>query len=127
MNKKNSGFAASGFAHSKIVNELANQYAEAIYNHLCQQNGGNWFLMLTGGQQITVAITDNAASIRPVVDSWLLEPIRQEYTHWESVAIEVLTGCLADNVLTAQGRDIWAEMLSDMGDALAGVKGVFHA
>ncbi|END1364421.1 hypothetical protein ABLL29_004568 [Salmonella enterica subsp. enterica] len=127
MNKKNSGFTASGFTHPKNLNALANQYAEAVYSHLCQQNGGNWFQMLIGEQQITVAITDNAASIRLVVDSWLLEPIQQQYTQWESVATEVLTGCLDGDVLTAHGRTIWTEILSDMGDALAGAQGVFHA
>lgn len=109
------------------LNALANQFAAAIYNHIREQNGGAWFPMNVNGQRIEVAITDGSTGIRLLVDSYLLEPLKQEYPHWEQLASKLLNLCLEGNEPTERGKDIWQSMINDMSATLSKKGSSFHA
>lgn len=109
------------------LNALANQYASAIYNHVRQQNGGDWFPMTVKDQRIEVAIIDGSAGIRMLVDSYLLEPLKQEYPHWEQLASNLLSLCLEGNEPTERGKSIWQSMINDIAATLSKNGGRFHA
>ncbi|MDU4125527.1 MULTISPECIES: hypothetical protein [unclassified Pantoea] len=109
------------------LNALANQYSAAIYNHVRQLNGGDWFPMEISGQRIEVAIVDGSAGIRLLVDSYLLEPMKREYPHWEGMAFNLLSLCLDGNEPSAQGKSIWQSMIDDMSASLSKAEVSFHA
>ena len=109
------------------LNALANQFAAAIYNYVRQQNGGEWFPMEIKGQRIEVAIVDGSAGIRLLVDSYLLEPMKQEYPCWEDMASNMLILCLEGSEPSAQGKSIWQSMINDMSSSLSNGGGSFHA
>lgn len=109
------------------LNALANQYSAAIYNHVRQHNGGDWFPMIVKDQRIEVAIADGAAGIRVLVDSYLLEPLKQEYPRWEELANKLLTLCMDGNEPSEQGKNIWQSMINDMSASLSNSEGSFHA
>ncbi|WNN45451.1 hypothetical protein [Winslowiella toletana] len=109
------------------LNALANQYSTAIYDHLKRQSGGDWFPMEIKGQRVEVAIVDGSAGIRLLVDSYLLEPIKQEYPHWEALAGNLLTLCTDGGSLTERGESIWQSMINDMSTSLSKGEVSFHA
>jgi len=113
-------------AHNARLTMLVNEFAAAVLLRLRQDNGGEWFPLPVNGQIVHVAVTDGESGILLLVDSWMLSPIEQEYTHWEAVASELLTGCLANRVLTQWGHEIRLDMLRDMSDSLS-KGGIFHA
>lgn len=109
------------------LNALANQYSAAICDHLKRQNGGDWFPMEIKGQRVEVAIVDGSAGIRLLVDSYLLEPIKQEYPHWEALAGNLLNLCTDGSSLTDRGESIWQSMINDMSASLSKGEVSFHA
>lgn len=109
------------------LNALANRYAKAIYNHIKQQNGGDWFRMAVNGKLAEVAIIDGSAGIRMLVDSYLLEPMKQEYPCWEQLATSLLILCVDGNEPTDRGKSIWQSMVNDMSASLSNDGGSFHA
>lgn len=109
------------------VNALANQYSAAIYNHVRQLNGGDWFPMEISGQRIEVAIVDGSAGIRLLVDSYLLEALKQEYPRWEALAVNLLTLCIEGSGLSERGESIWQSMINDMSTSLSKDEVSFHA
>lgn len=109
------------------LNALANQYSAAIYNHVRQLNGGDWFPMEIKGQRIEVAIVDGSAGIRLLVDSYLLEPMKQEYPNWEALAGNLLNICMDGSGLTGRGESIWQSMINDMSASLSKGEVSFHA
>lgn len=109
------------------LNTLANQYSAAIYDHLKRQNDGDWFPMEIKGQRVEVAIVDGSAGIRLLVDSYLLEPIKQGYPYWEALAGNLLTLCTDGGSLTERGESIWQSMINDMGASLSKGEVSFHA
>lgn len=113
-------------AHNARLTMLVNEFAAAVLLRLCLDNGGEWFPLKVNEQIVHVAVTDGENGILLLVDSWMLSPIELEYTHWEAVAMEMLTGCLANGALTQWGHEIWLDMLRDMSDSLS-KGGIFHA
>lgn len=109
------------------INALANQYSAAIYNHVRHQNGGDFFPMEIKGQRIEVAIVDGSAGIRLLVDSYLLEPMKQEYPHWETLSSNLLNLCTDGGALTERGESIWQSMINDMSASLSKGEVSFHA
>ncbi|WP_311791742.1 MULTISPECIES: hypothetical protein [Pantoea] len=109
------------------VNALANQYSVAIYNHVRQLNGGDWFPMDISGQRIEVAIVDGSAGIRLLVDSYLLEAMKQEYPRWEALAVNLLTLCMEGSGLSERGESVWQSMVNDMSASLSKAEVSFHA
>ena len=109
------------------LNALANQFAAAIFNHVILQNGGEWFPMEIKGQRIEVAIVNGSAGIRLLVDSYLLEPMKQEYPLWEALAGDLLSLCINGNGLTERGESIWQSMINDMSASLANGEVSLHA
>jgi len=109
------------------LNALANQYSAAIYNHVRQLNGGDWFPMEISGQRIEVAIVDGSAGIRLLVDSYLLEALKQEYPRWEALAVNLLTLCIKGSGLSERGESIWQSMINDMSASLSKGEVSFHA
>lgn len=109
------------------LNALANQYSAAIFDHLKQQNGGEWFPMTVNGKAIEVAITDGVAGVRMLVDSYLLEAIKEGFPQWEDLAIKVLTRCVKDSEPTARGLSTWQNMINDMSATLSASEGHFNA
>ncbi|RRW66983.1 hypothetical protein EGJ48_20305 [Pantoea dispersa] len=109
------------------INALANKYSAAIYNHVRHQNGGDWFPMEIKGHRIEVAIVDGSAGIRMLVDSYLLEPMKQEYPHWEALASNLLPLCTDGSSLTERGESIWQSMINDMSASLSKGEVSFHA
>ncbi|EPP7629105.1 hypothetical protein ACUVB7_003276 [Providencia rettgeri] len=107
------------------VNSLANNYAAAIYHDVTTHNGGDWFPMNIGNKAIEVAIIDGVKGIRMLVDSYLLEALKQAYPTWEAVAISLIEQCVINGDITGYGREVWQSMINDMGDSLAD-KGAFQ-
>lgn len=107
------------------VNSLANSYATAIYHDVTTRNGGDWFPMKVGNKAIEVAITDGVKGIRMLVDSYLLEALKQTYPLWEAVAISLIEQCVINGYITGYGREVWQGMINDMGNTLAD-KGAFQ-
>nr|WP_282550845.1 MULTISPECIES: hypothetical protein [Providencia] len=107
------------------VNSLANSYAAAIYHDVTIRNGGDWFPMNVGNKAIEVAIIDGVKGIRMLVDSYLLEALKQAYPTWEAVAISLIEQCVINGYITGYGREVWQSMINDMGDSLAD-KGAFQ-
>lgn len=109
------------------LNALANRYSAAVYNHLTEQSGGDWFPMTVKGQRIEVAITGGPKGIRDLVDSYLLRATKVSYRQWERVATDVLTVCLDGDVLTEHGKSVWQSMVNDMSASLAEKWGISNA
>lgn len=109
------------------LNALANLFAAAVYDGVRQKNGGDWFPMEIKGHRIEVAIIDGSAGIRMLVDSYLLEPMKQEYPHWEALASNLLTLCTDGSSLTERGESIWQSMINDMSASLSKGEVSFHA
>jgi len=109
------------------LNALANLYSAAIFNHVTLQNGGDWFPMEIKGQRVEVAIVDGSAGIRLLVDSYLLEPMKQEYPHWETLSSNLLNLCTDGGALTERGESIWQSMVNDMSASLSKAEVSFHA
>lgn len=102
------------------LNALANQYSAAIYDHLKQQNGGDFFIVDTGDFPLRIEIVGGVPGVRALVDAYYLEALKLNLLQWEKIAIEMLTECLEGNNLTQAGREIWESMGSDMGSTVAG-------
>ena len=83
--------------------------------------------MTVKGQRIEVAITDGSAGIRMLVDSYLIEPMKHAYPHWEDMASNLLTLCLNGNELSEQGKSFWQSMINDMSASLSKGEVSFHA
>ncbi|AMG66547.1 hypothetical protein [Providencia stuartii] len=107
------------------VNSLANSYAAAIYHDVTTRNGGDWFSMNVGNKTINVAIIDGVKGIRMLVDSYLLEALKEQYPSWEFTAANVLEKCVINGYISGYGREIWQGMINDMSDTLAD-KGAFQ-
>ncbi|QCJ70781.1 hypothetical protein C9446_13540 [Providencia heimbachae] len=101
------------------VNSLVSRYAEAIYQDIKARNGGDYFTMNVGNKVIEVAISDGAKSVRLLVDSYLLNALKQEKKAWKKAAVQVLKVCVINGVITGYGREIWKSMINDMGNTLA--------
>ncbi|RXA97246.1 hypothetical protein [Yersinia sp. 2105 StPb PI] len=102
------------------LNALANQYSAAIYDHVKQQNGGDFFTIDAGEFPLRIEIVGGVSGVRGLVDAYYLEALKLNYSQWEKVAIELLTKCIDGNNLTQDGREIWQSMGSDMGSTVAG-------
>lgn len=102
------------------LNALANQYSAAIYDHVKQQNGGNFFMVDAGEFALRIEIAGGVSGVRGLVDAYFLEALKLNYPQWEKVAIKLLTKCLDGNNLTQDGCEIWESMTSDMGSTVAG-------
>ncbi len=102
------------------LNALANQYSAAIYDHVKQQNGGDFFMVDAGEFPLRIEIAGGVSGVRGLVDAYFLDALKLNYSRWEKVAIELLTKCMDGNNLTQRGREIWENMGSDMGSTVAG-------
>ncbi|WP_233961305.1 hypothetical protein [Pectobacterium versatile] len=101
------------------VNALANQYAAALYNAARRQSSGDFFTINAAGQSVQVNIVGGTQGIRQLVDSYLLEALRQEYRQWEDVAAATLSACVEGSALTIHGRQVWKSMVDNMGATVA--------
>ncbi|AUV00559.1 hypothetical protein AAIG33_11260 [Phytobacter ursingii] len=102
------------------LNALANQYASALYSHICATSAGDSFEVNAGGQAIQVNIVGGIKGVRDLVDGYALEALKDNYPQWEVVAIHLLSKCVRGDELTATGREIWQSMVKDMGSTVAG-------
>ncbi|UIN02492.1 hypothetical protein [Yersinia ruckeri] len=102
------------------LNALANQYSTAIYDHVKQQNGGDFFMVDAGEFPLRIEIAGGVSGVRGLVDAYCLEALKLNYPQWEKVAIELLTKCMDGNNLTQCGCEIWESIGSDMGSTVAG-------
>ncbi|CQH45918.1 Uncharacterised protein [Yersinia enterocolitica] len=110
------------------LNALANQYSAAVYDHVTQQNGGDFFIVDSGGLSLRIDIVGGVSGVRGLVDAYYLEALRLNYPQWEKLAIEVLTNCLKENnAVTDVGIEIWQSMGSDIGSTVTGNGGPFNA
>lgn len=104
------------------LNSLANQYAAALYARIRQENGGDFFFIHAGQQDIRVNIVGGIPGVRALVDGYYLEAVQQEYSNWEQIASLLLSKCLNGQELTQSGWDFWESMVNDMGSTVAGAK-----
>lgn len=103
------------------LNALANQYSAAIYDHVKQQNGGDFFMVDAGEFPLRIEIAGGVLGVRGLVDAYCLEALKLNYPQWEKLAIELLSKCLKENnSVTDAGIEIWESMGSDMGSTVAG-------
>ncbi|CQR09722.1 Uncharacterised protein [Yersinia enterocolitica] len=102
------------------LNALANQYSAAIYDHVKQQNGGDFFMVDAGEFPLRIDIVGGVSGVRGLVDAYYLEALKLHLLQWEKIAIEMLTKCLEGNNLTQTGREIWESMGADIGSTVAG-------
>ncbi|EOX2608441.1 hypothetical protein ACPEOH_001188 [Yersinia enterocolitica] len=102
------------------LNALANQYSAAIYDHVKQQNGGDFFMVDAGELPLRIEIAGGVSGVRGLVDAYCLEALKLNYPQWEKLGIALMCKCLDGNTLTQQGREIWESMGSDMGSTVAG-------
>lgn len=97
------------------LNSLANQYAAAVYAAIQKENGGDWFTVNTGEQDIRVDIIGGVSGVRELIDAYGLEAMKLNYSQWETLAIALLNKSLKGKRLTKAGREIWQSMVNDMG------------
>lgn len=109
------------------LNALANQYAAALYNRITTTSHGEYFMLDAGSEPVRVEIVNGIQGIRPLVDSYLLEPLKGTGPQWEYSSMTLLSKCVNGTELTDKGWDIWQSMVSDMGDSLTHSEGHFHA
>ncbi|MDV2876101.1 hypothetical protein [Phytobacter diazotrophicus] len=102
------------------LNALANQYASALYTHICATSTGGGFSVNAGGQTIQVNIVGGIKGVRDLVDGYALEALKDSYPQWEAIAIQLLSRCVRGDELTVTGREIWQSMVNDMGNTVAG-------
>lgn len=103
------------------LNALANQYSAAIYDHVKQQNGGDFFMVDAGEFPLRIEIAGGVSGVRALVDAYYLEALKLYLLQWEKIAIEMLTKCLKENnSVTDAGIKIWESMGSDIGYTVAG-------
>lgn len=103
------------------LNALANQYSAAIYDHVKQRNGGDFFMVDAGEFPLRIEIAGGVSGVRGLVDAYFLEALKLNYPQWEKLAIELLSKCLKENnSVTDAGIEIWENMSSDMGSTVAG-------
>ncbi|HHG9959536.1 TPA: hypothetical protein ACPZLH_000654 [Yersinia enterocolitica] len=102
------------------LNALANQYSAAVYDHVKQQNGGDFFIVDAGEIPLRIEIVGGVSGVRGLVDAYYLEALKLNLLQWEKIAIGMLTKCLEGKNLTQTGREIWESMSSDMGSTVAG-------
>lgn len=103
------------------LNSLANQYAAAIYSHVVNQNGGEWFTVNANTLPIRVNIVGGVPGVRQLVDAYFLEALQLNYQGWEAAAIAMFDKCLAsDKSIHQTGIEVWESMVSDMGSTVAG-------
>ncbi|EPC9791841.1 TPA: hypothetical protein MYL60_004763 [Klebsiella variicola subsp. variicola] len=109
------------------LNALANQFSAAVYNHVAEANGGDWFEMMVNKKPIRVAIVGGYSGVRMLVDSYLLEALKGSYSQWEPLAIQLLTLYLDGDKPSELGFSIWQSMINDMADALENSGGHVNA
>ncbi|MCE0825548.1 hypothetical protein LVQ78_05825 [Buttiauxella sp. A2-C2_NF] len=109
------------------LNALANQYAAAVYNRVTTTSNGEYFILDAGGEPVRVDIVNGIQGIRPLVDSYLLEPLKGTGLLWENFSITLLSKCVNRAEVTEKGWDIWQSMVNDMGASLADNEEAFHA
>ncbi len=102
------------------LNALANQYSAAIYDHVKQQNGGDFFIVDAGSFPLRIEIVGGVSGVRALVGAYYLEALKLNYTEWEKLAIKLLSKFLDGNNLTQDGREIWESVGSDIGSTVAG-------
>lgn len=102
------------------IQSLAGTFSQAAYNHVRQQNGGDWLTLNIGGVQVEAAIIDGGAGIRELVNTYFIEALEKNYPHWVSLAIAIFQRCLAGSRLSPYGVEIWDSMIEDMCDSLYG-------
>ncbi|ELX2274158.1 TPA: hypothetical protein PXJ57_003973 [Yersinia enterocolitica] len=103
------------------LNSLANQYSAAIYDHVKQQNGGDFFIVdMLVSSPLRIDIVGGASGVRGLVDAYCLEALKLNYPQWEKLGIALMSKCLDGNTLTQHGREIWESMGADMGSTVAG-------
>ncbi|PHI29491.1 hypothetical protein [Budvicia aquatica] len=100
------------------LNALANEFAAALYHDITQQNGGDWFYI--SDNRIKVEIIGGIKGVRDLVDAYALEALKENYPHWERIAINLMRACVAHGCLTDSGREIWASMINDMVSSVGG-------
>lgn len=101
------------------LNALANSYSAAIYDHICQENGGPTFTINVNSSPIKVEIVDGVAGLRQLVDEFYLNALKKNYQGWEAMGLVLMSKCLNGTVLTQSGLEIWQSMVNDMGDSVA--------
>ncbi|HEN3468616.1 TPA: hypothetical protein ACPZQN_003796 [Yersinia enterocolitica] len=109
------------------LNALANQYSAAVYEHVRQQNGGDFFIVDSGGLALRIEIVGGVSGVRGLVDAYYLEAVKLNYPQWEKLAVQLLTKCLEGDGLTRPGREFWQSMANDIGSTVAGNGGPFNA
>jgi hypothetical protein len=110
------------------ISVLANRLAMAIYRHNQLENGRDFVPLNAGGQRIMMEIIGGVEGIRPLVDSYLIDAVKENYPHWQSVAILLISACLDGEQLSAHGVEVWQGMINDMGSTIANnSKGVLNA
>ncbi|MCG7803801.1 MULTISPECIES: hypothetical protein [Enterobacter] len=109
------------------LNSLANQYAAALYDHITATSGGAYFMVDVGGQSVSVDIIGGVKGVRDLIDSYALEALRDNYPHWESIGIALMTRCAGRGGITDTGIEIWQSMTNDMGATVSGNGGGVNA
>ena len=109
------------------LNSLANQYAAALYDHITATSGGAYFMIDAGRQSVQVDIIGGVKGVRELIDGYALEPLRDNYPHWEGVGIVLMAKCASSSGITDFGVKIWQSMTNDMGATVAGNGGGVNA
>lgn len=102
------------------LNALANQYAAALYDHIKTTSGGDYFMIDVDGESVRVEIAGGVKGVRDLIDGYALVALKEFYSQWENVGIELLSRCVTAGGLTDTGREIWQSMINDMGATVAG-------
>lgn len=100
------------------LHSLANQYAAALYSHITDASGGEFFTLDSGGFEIRIDIVGGVCGIRELVDSYLLEALQLNYPNWEAVGTALLSKCADGNDLTPLGLDMWRSLCGDMASTI---------
>jgi len=100
------------------LNALANSYSAALYDHIRQKNGGDWFTINVNDSPIRVNIVGGVEGLRQLVDEFCLNALKKNYQGWEAMGLVLMSKCLNGTTLTQSGLEIWQSMVNDMGDSV---------
>lgn len=109
------------------LNALANQYAAALYNHITDISGGEYFTVEAGEITVNVEIIGGIKGVRQLIDAGFLQAVKDDGKGWEQIAIYALGKFTHGTELTGDGLQMWQSMVADMGNAVANHGGWFHA
>jgi len=110
------------------LNALADRFAYAIYQHHRREHGRDVIALSVNGRRVLMDLTGGAVGVRALVDMYCLDVIKAScQPQWQTVVLTLLTGCLDRQHLTDIGREMWQNMVKDMGDTVANNGGANHA